>query len=68
MITAALPDTSQPSFVLFTAALGAFIGATIGRFRRVEREAVRVYAENWAYAFTVVALLVYVARLAIESL
>jgi hypothetical protein len=47
--------------VLLSAALGAFIGATVGRLRGVEREELRRIAENWAYAFTGVALVVYIA-------
>jgi hypothetical protein len=67
MIEAALPDPSQPSFVLLAAALGAFIGATISRVRRVEREDLRANVENWAYALTVAGFVVYVVILAIQS-
>jgi hypothetical protein len=66
MIAAALPDPSQPTFVLLAAALGAFIGATISRARRVERERLRVNVENWAYSFTAVALAVYFANLFLQ--
>ncbi|MEA2367781.1 MAG: hypothetical protein QOH38_499, partial [Thermoleophilaceae bacterium] len=55
MIPATLPDPSQPSFVLFLAALGAFLGATVGRVRGLERDALRAIVENWTYSFTAVA-------------
>ncbi|MEA2432294.1 MAG: hypothetical protein QOI19_2767 [Thermoleophilaceae bacterium] len=66
MIVAALPDPSQPSFVLFLAALGAFLGATVGRVRGLERDALRAIVENWTYSFTGVALLVYVVKLGLQ--
>ena len=68
MITASLPDPSQPSFVVLAAAFGAFLGATISRVRGVEREALRANVENWAYFFTVVALLLYLGEVAVELL
>jgi hypothetical protein len=61
MSLAALPDPAQPSFVFLLGALGAFLGATVGRIRRGEREEVRRVAENWAYLLTAIALVVYVA-------
>jgi hypothetical protein len=66
MITAALPDPSQPSFVFLGAALGAFIGATISRIRGAEREALRVNVENWAYFFTAIALLLYLVKVGLD--
>jgi hypothetical protein len=68
MIAAALPDPSQPTFVVLGAALGAFIGATIGRAQGMPRDDLRRSAEDWAYAFTAVALAFYLAVLALESL
>jgi hypothetical protein len=59
MNLAALPDPSQPSFVLIAGAFGAFLGATIGRIGRRDRERIRRIAENWAYLFTAIALVVY---------
>jgi Na+-driven multidrug efflux pump len=66
MISAALPDPSQPTFILFASAMGAFIGATIGRAKRLARDDLRRMAENWAYLFTAAALLVYVLLLSVE--
>jgi hypothetical protein len=68
MIPAALPDPSQPSFVLFVAAFGAFLGATVGRVRGGTREEVRRVTENWAYAATAAALALYVLLLGLESM
>ena len=61
MNLAALPDPSQPSFVFLAGAFGAFLGATVGRIRRRDREQVRRLAENWAYLFTAIALVFYLA-------
>jgi hypothetical protein len=66
MISAALPDPSQPTFILFASAMGAFLGATIGRARRLERDDLRRAAENWAYLFTAAALVVYVFLLGLQ--
>jgi Na+-driven multidrug efflux pump len=67
MISAALPDPSQPTFVLFATAMGAFLGASIGRARRLARDDLRRAAENWAYLFTAAALLAYLVLLGVES-
>ena len=67
MIPAALPDPSQPSFVLFAAAFGAFVGASLGRLKGTEREDLRRAAEDYAYVFTVLALLICLALLALQS-
>jgi hypothetical protein len=64
MISAALPDPSQPTFVLLAAGLGAFLGATVGRLRGSEREDVRRIAENWAYCFTPASVVAYLVLLA----
>jgi hypothetical protein len=66
MISAALPDPAQPTFILFATAMGAFLGASIGRVTGLERDDLRRTAENWAYFFTAGALLVYLVLLAIE--
>jgi hypothetical protein len=63
MISAALPDPAQPTFIVFATAMGAFLGASIGRVRHLEREDLRRVAENWAYLFTAVALVVYLLLL-----
>jgi hypothetical protein len=67
MITAALPDPSQPSFVLLAAAPGAFVGATFGRLSGAAREDIRRSAEDLAYIATALALAVYVVVAAIQS-
>ena len=66
MISAALPDPSHPTFILFASAMGAFLGATIGRAKRVAREDMRRMAENWAYFFTAAAIVVYLVRLGLQ--
>jgi hypothetical protein len=66
MIPAALPHPSEPSFVLFVGALGAFLGATVGRVRGLERNALREIVENWTYLFTAVALFVYIVKLSLK--
>ena len=68
MIPATLPDPSQPSFVLLAAAFGAFLGATIGRVRGLERDPLRESVENWTYFVTVLALTVYLVLLGVELL
>jgi hypothetical protein len=68
MIPAILPDPSQPSFVLLAAGFGAFLGATIGRLRGLERDPLRENVENWAYFVTVLALAVYLVLLGVELL
>jgi hypothetical protein len=67
MISAALPDPSQPTFVLFATAMGAFFGATAGRVSGMDRDDLRRTAENWAYYFTAAALLGYLVLLGLES-
>jgi hypothetical protein len=66
MNVAALPDPAQPTFVLLAAGLGAFVGATIGRARRRDREEVRELAENWAYASTAFSLAMYLVLLVLD--
>jgi hypothetical protein len=68
MIPAALPDPSQPSFVVLAAAFGAFVGASVARLQGANRENLRRSAEDWAYAFTAFALAFYLAVLGLESL
>jgi hypothetical protein len=68
MITAALPDPSQPSFVLLAAALGAFLGASFASLHGVERDDLRRSAEDWAYAFTALGLATYLTSLVLQSL
>jgi hypothetical protein len=67
MISAALPDPAQPTFIFFASAMGAFLGATSGRIRRLERDDLRRVAENWAYFFTAAALAAYLILLGVES-
>jgi hypothetical protein len=67
MITAALPNPSQPSFVLFAAAFGAFLGATVARARGTPRERLREIVENWTYAATTAALAIYVIEVVLQS-
>lgn len=64
VIAAALPDPREPTFIVFAGAVGALIGATIGRLRRSDRERTREIAENWAYAATLVAVGAYLVLLA----
>ena len=66
MISAALPDRSHPTFILFASAMGAFLGATIGRASGLERDDLRRTAENWAYFFTAAALVLYLVLLGVE--
>jgi urea transporter len=68
MITAALPDPSQPSFVVLAAAFGAFIGASVARLQGADRDDLRRSVEDWAYVFTAVALAFHLAILGLESL
>jgi hypothetical protein len=46
MITAALPDPSQPTFVVLAAAFGAFVGASVARVHGAERDDLRRSAET----------------------
>jgi zinc transporter ZupT len=59
-MTAALPDPASPSFVPFFAALGAFVGAAIVRARGLPPQRSRAVVENWAFAVTAAAMVVYV--------
>lgn len=67
MIEAALPDPTQPSFVVLAAGFGAFVGATFGRVKGAPREDLRRTAEDFAYFATAIALVAYLALLAIQS-
>jgi|1186.fasta_scaffold84248_3 hypothetical protein len=65
-IATTLPDPSSPTFIPLLAALGAFVGAAIGRLRRLGPERTRQLTENWAFALTAIAIVVYLIAAAAE--
>jgi len=57
------PDPTAPTIVPLAIAVGGLIGAAVGRFRRLPRPATREITENWAFAFGIAALVIYVLLL-----
>jgi hypothetical protein len=56
-----LPNPSDPSFVAFAAAVGAFLQSSWARLNGYDREARTHAAVDGSYAGTVIALILYIA-------
>jgi hypothetical protein len=64
ILAANLPDPHQPTIILLIAGLGALVGTTIGRIRRLSREQIRELAEDASFAGGAIGAVLYLAALA----
>jgi hypothetical protein len=63
ILAANLPDPHQPTIILLIAGLGALVGTTIGRIRRLPRKQTRELAEDASFAGGVLGTTLYLAAL-----
>lgn len=63
VLVSTLPDPGSPTIVPLGVVAGGLIGAAVGRARRVGRNRTREIAENWGFAFGVLAAAVYLIAL-----
>ena len=64
ILAANLPDLHQPTIILLAAGLGALVGTTIGRIRRLPREQIHELAEDASFAGGVIGVILHLAALA----
>lgn len=63
LLAASAPELGSPSIVPFGVVIGGLIGAAIGRARGVHRDRTREIAENWAFAFGLLSVALYLVTL-----
>lgn len=67
-LAATLPDAGEATFVPIAAVAGGVLGSGYARWRRFEREDVRRWTEDGAFAGAIVGLAAYLIALAAELL
>lgn len=58
-LIAGLPDPSEASFIPITAVIGAVVASTVARLRKLNREKIRTWTEDGAYAGALLGLVFY---------
>jgi hypothetical protein len=62
-IASSLPSLGNPTILPIAAAIGAFLGATLGRLRRQPREEIHRLAEDGGYFTFALAAIIYLLGL-----
>jgi len=66
LIAASLPDPGEPTVIPIAGVVGTFLGAAVARARRLDRTAMREYAEDGGFLGAAVGIALYAASLGAE--